>query len=237
MARVRIRLHVACALLVLLSACATLPPSGPERGLYVDLKKAVELSEDTGGWVVDRIEIESQAEPAMRSVCRVDPVARARLESWLDGQIALGGGSARELYDKSGGDYDAASRALGFERVRALLRYADRRSAEECPFWLHYEPDFAGFEGDADRFTLWLESIGGGAAVIEGGKVAIGGGGGGRVLAAWGFGQRLTLALGGELGGSGAFVENKSGARTIDTTFIAATPLILRINDFARVYD
>jgi hypothetical protein len=201
------------------------------------LRKAVELSEDTGGWVVDRIEIESQAGPALRSVCRVDPVVRAQLESWLDGRIALEGGSAKELYQRNGGDLDAAEDALSYERVRALLRYAERHAAEDCPFYIEPEPDFSGIEGDADRFVLWLESVGGGAVVFEGGKVALGGGGGGRVFGVWGFGSRLALGIGGEVSGNGAFVESKTGGRTIETTFTAATPIVLRISDFARVLD
>jgi hypothetical protein len=217
--------------------CAALPPSGPGRALYVDLRKAVELSEDTGGWVIDRIEIESQAGPALRSVCRVDPIERARLESWLDARIAREGGSAKEIYQRHGGDLDAAADALSYERVRALLRYAERHAAEDCPFYLHPESDFGGIEGDADRFVLWLESLGGGAVVIERGKAALGGGGGGRVLGAWGFGSRLTLAVGGELAGNGSFVDTKTGGRTIETTFTAAVPVVLRVSDFARVYD
>lgn len=217
--------------------CAALPPAGPQRALYVDLRKAVDLSEDTGGWVIDRVEIESQAGPALRSVCRVDPVERARLERWLDGQLALGGGSAQALYERSGGDLDAAMDALTYERVRSLLRYGERHAEEDCPFYLHPEPDFAGVEGDADRFVLWLESVGGGAIVLEGGKVALGGGGGGRVFAAHGIGATLTLAIGGELSGNGAFVENSAGARTIETTFTAAVPVVLRVSDIARVYD
>ncbi len=220
------------------AGCATLPPPGPARGLYVDLRKSVELSEDTGGWVVDRVEIESQAGTALRSLCRVDPVERQKLASWLDGELALeGGATAREIYDKHGGDFGAAKEAIHLERVRSLLRYAERHAEEDCPFWLHIEPEFNGIEGDSHRFVLWLESVGGGALVFERGKVALGGGGGGRVFAAYGIGPRATLALGGELSGNGAFVENKTGGRTIETTFTAATPVILRISDLARVYD
>lgn len=221
----------------LFAGCSALPPPGPRRALYVDLRKAVELSEDTGGWVADRVELESQASPALRSLCRVEPVERARLSRWLDGQLALEGGSARELYERSGGDLDAAEDALSYERVRALLRYAERHAEEDCPFYLHPEPDFEGVEGDADRFVLWLESVGGGAVVLEDGEAAVGGGGGGRVLVAHGIGSRLTLAVGGELSGNGAFVENNNGARTIETTFMAAAPIILRVTDIARVYD
>ena len=65
-----------CALVALvalanLAGCATLPRDPVERSLYIDLHKGTELGEDSG-WVVDRLEIENQAEEAMQSVCLVD---------------------------------------------------------------------------------------------------------------------------------------------------------------------
>jgi hypothetical protein len=217
--------------------CTTLPSGGPARALYVDLRKAVDLSEGTGGWVVDRVEIEARAGSALRSVCRVDPVERARLRAWINAQIMLAGGPAREVYERNDDDLSEAQDALTLERVRALLDYAELRASEDCPFWLKPEADFAGVEGDEARFVVWLESIGGGSVVLEDGEVALGGGGGGRLLAGYGLAPRLTLALGGEIGGHGAFVENSSGARTIETTFTAAMPLVLRVSDVVRIYD
>lgn len=222
--------------LLLLSACTTLPSQGPARGLYVDLRKAVDLSANTGGWVVDRVEIESQAGQALRSVCRVNAVERARLRAWLNAQIMLAGGSARATYERTG-DLSDASEALTLERVRALLDYSELHADEDCPFWLAPEADFPGVEGDADRLVLWLESMGGGSVVLERSKAAIGGGGGGRILGGYGIGSRLTLAVGTEVGGHGSFVDNGDGARTIETTFTAALPVVLRITDIARIYD
>ena len=219
-----------------LSGCATWPADRAERALYADLAKAVELSNDTG-WVVDRVQLENNAESAMRSVCQVEPEKRKALEAWLDRQLALEGGSAAEIYRKSGRDLDAASRALELERVRALLRYGDERAAADCPFWLEPDPNFAGVQGDEGRLVLLADTLGYGSIVLEGGDAALGGGGGGRLLVGHGFGPQLTLAVGAEIGGSGAFVDNDKGSRSIETTFSGAVPVLLRISNLSRVFD
>jgi hypothetical protein len=227
-----------CALLAALaSACATLPDAPVQRALYVDLRKAVELSDDTG-WVVDRVQLEANAEDAMRSACQVPASERDDLDAWIGGQLALGGGSAAELYRKHGGDLGAASEALELERTRALLRYAQGHAAEDCPFWLEPDPEFSGVQTDDGRFVLLAETQGFGAVIVENGETGLGGGGAGRLLLARGLGPRLTLGLGGEVGGIGTFVEDEEdGARGIETTFTAGIPLLLRISSFARVFD
>jgi hypothetical protein len=223
-------------LAALVMGCATLPEEPVARALYVDLRKAEELSSDTG-WVVDRIQLESNAEDVLRSACQVDAVQRDQLDAWISGQIALHGGSAEEAYRKHGKDLGAASTLLTLERTRALLRYAQAHAGADCPFWIEPDPEFAGVQGDADRFVVLAETIGYGSAVLESDEAAIGGGGGGRLLFAHGLGPEVTLALGGEVGGSGAFVENDSGGRSIDTTFSAAIPVLVRLTRFSRVLD
>src|SRR5262245_59257994 len=131
--RVRTVFGRASILCLLLSACATWPHDPVERALYIDLTKAVELSNDTG-WVVDRVQLEAKREGAMRSVCQVSPEQRRALSAWLDARIAKEGGSAELVYRKHNRDLDAASGVLELERVRALLQYADARAAQDCPF-------------------------------------------------------------------------------------------------------
>lgn len=218
------------------SACATWPADRTERALYVDLAKAVELSNDTG-WVVDRVQLENNAEDALLSVCQVAPDKRARLAAWVDAELARAGGSAERIYRERGRDRAAASDALQLERVRALLRYADEHAATDCPFWLEPEPDFLGVQGDEGRLVVWAETVGYGSLVFERDDAAIGGGGGGRVLFGYGLGPQLTLALGGEIGGAGAFIENERNTRTIETTFSAAVPVVLRMSKLSRVLD
>jgi hypothetical protein len=226
-----------CALTAALaSACATLPDPPVQRALYVDLRKAVELSDDTG-WVVDRVQLEANAEDAMRSACQVAASERDDLDAWISGQLALGGGSAAELYRKHDRDLGAAADALALERTRALLRYAQAHAAEDCPFWLEPDEEFRGVQTDDGRFVLLAETQGFGAVIVESGEAGLGGGGGGRLLLARGFGPRLTLGVGGEVGGTGAFVEDEEGKRGIETTFTAGVPLLLRVSSFARIFD
>ncbi len=217
-------------------ACVPLPQTPAQRGLYVDLRKAVELKQKAGGWVVDRVEIESYAGTALRSYCQTHAPARAALRVFLESEIQRAGGPARSIYERTR-DLDDAGESLTLERVRSLLDYAAEHAEADCPFWLEGSPDFAGVEGDAERLVLWFESMGAGSLVIEGDQAALGGGGGGRALVAHGLGPRLTLAAGAEVGGAGAFVKNERGGRTVDTTFIAALPVILRITDVSRIYD
>jgi hypothetical protein len=231
---VRRALPLLCA--VFGSACATLPEAPVQRALYVDLRKAVDLSDDTG-WVVDRVQLEANAEKAMRSACQVAAPERDDLDAWISGQLALGGGSAEELYRKHDGDLGAASEALALERTRALLRYAHAHAGEDCPFWLEPDPEFRGVQGDDGRFVLLAETMGFGTVLVEGGKAGLGGGGGGRLLLGHGFGPRWTLAAGGEVGGTGSFVENDEGKRSIQTTFMAAVPVLLRFTAFSRIID
>ena len=88
-----------------------------------------------------------------------------------------------------------------------------------------------------NRFVLLAETIGFGSLVIEGGDAALGGGGGGRLLFAHGIGPQLTFAFGGEVGGVGAFTVNDKGGRSLETTFTAAVPVMLRWTRFSRVFD
>jgi len=231
-----VRMPIALLLASLAGGCATLPEQPAQRALYVDLRKTVQLSEDTG-WVVDRAQMQINAEHTLRSACQVEPAQRDDLDAWISGQLALEGGSAESVYRKHGRDLGAASSALTLERTRLLLRHAQATSAEDCPFWLEPDPEFEGVQGDTGRFVLLGETIGYGSIVFESDDTALGGGGGGRLLLGHGLGSQLTLAIGAELGGVGAFVSNERGARSIETTFIAAVPVLLRVTRFSRLID
>jgi hypothetical protein len=227
-------LAIACACCAL-GGCAPLPESKVQRALYVDLRKAVELSADTG-WIVDRLELHGNAEHALNSACRVDPAMRDDLDVWLTGRIALAGGSAEEIYRATGGDMSAASTSLTLERTRALLRYANAHAAEDCPFWLEPDDDFNGVQGDAGRFVLLGETFGYGAVVLERGEAALAGGGAGRLLLGHGLGSRFTLAAGLEVGGMGTF-QSVEGERRIEPTFAIGAPVLLRFTHFSRIVD
>lgn len=216
------------------AGCASLPSDPVERALYTDLRKSVELSEDSG-WVVDSAQIRNSAEFVMRSVCQVDPALRDDLEAWLNGQIALAGGPAERIYRATGGNLSAASRSLSLERTRALLRYGRARAADDCPFWLKPDPRFRGTQGDNDRFVVLAETHGFASYLINGHIPALGGGG--RLFLGHGIGSQVTLALGGELGGSGAFVPTSGKSSGLDTTLTVAVPVLARFTHLSRIFD
>ncbi|MFI5309325.1 MAG: hypothetical protein ACHQ53_18360, partial [Polyangiales bacterium] len=142
-----------CALLALAAGCASLPHERAERAVYIDLRKAIQLSEDSG-FVIERVQLRANEEQALRSVCQVEPALLDDLEAWLTSQITLAGGPAEQRYRENGGDLGAVSEALTLERTRSLLRHARSHAAHDCPFWLRPSPRFEGVQGDAGRFVL-----------------------------------------------------------------------------------
>jgi hypothetical protein len=219
-----------------MSACATLPEQPVQRALFQDLRKAVELS-DSAGWYVDSSQVKNNAEDILRSACQVDPAKRDDLDAWLSGQIMQHGGSAERVYLEHGRDLGAAADLLSLERTRLFLRYGIEHAADDCPFWLTPRDDFEGVQNDADRWVILPETTGFGSVVLEGSNAAIGGGGGGRLLFGHGIGPQYMLAIGGEVGGVGAFVANDKGGRSLDTTFVAGVPVLFRWIRYSRILD
>ena len=95
---------IACAL----SGCVTLPNGPAERSLYLDLRKIVDANED-GGWTVDWLRLQANAEPALRSACQVEPQARAALDAWLGDEIQRVGGPAEQQYLSHGKNLEAVA--------------------------------------------------------------------------------------------------------------------------------
>lgn len=231
-----LRRGLLAGLLSLLAGCASLPADPVERGLYLDLRRAVELSEDTQ-WIADASQLDDNFEDALRSVCQVAPAHRANLSAWIGGQLLLQGGTPQQIYRDNDRDLGAASEALTLDRVRKMLEYAHGRAAAECPFWLSPREDFRGVQAGGERPVVWLESIGAGRAILRNGKVGLGGGGGGRLLLGYAFNHRVTLVGGLELGGGGVIESRNGGGDTIVTAFSGAAPLLLRINGASRLLD
>lgn len=220
-----------------LAGCGpALPKHGPERALYLDLRKSVELRE-SDDWVADRLEVDDALTGVMRSICQVPESAREDLLDWVELQALREGGPAEEAFARTG-ERDAQVRELlRLERIHALLAAGDRIAAEDCPFWLQPDEEFAGVQGDARRFVILGETVGGGTVLLSEGETQLGGGGGARVMPGFGITDRLTLAAGIELGASGVLAENESGAREFRVVFSTAIPVLLRIHQFARVID
>ena len=237
------------ALLVLVwmsvaAGCVHAPEEASERALYLDLERVVSTRERTVEWVVDRAEAEDALPTLLRSVCKVRPERRASLGRWLDAEIEAMGGSAEAVYLREGRDLDAAEEILRLERVRAMLRYADARAEEDCPFWIEQEEAFRGVHSDAERFVLYLESNGGGWVVFRGDRTYIGGGGSARVSAGFGLSDRLTLMIGAELGGQGIIGGESAGddgeaaaEQEVAANFVVGVPVVVRAVDASRLYD
>jgi hypothetical protein len=219
---------------VALSACATLPDAAVPRALYRDLRTVVDANED-GSWIVDRLRLPAIAEPALRSVCQVEPAARAALKDWLDDQIARAGGSAQRAYAANGRKLSAVSNVLSLERTRALLQYAEASAAQDCPFWLTPDPEFIGHQGDAQRWVVLGETQAFATLTIPTNVPALGGGG--RLFVGHGIGSQWTLALGGDVAASGTLVSGSGMSQGIDATVSLATPVLLRLAKFSSIVD
>jgi hypothetical protein len=216
-------------LLFALVGCATLPPERAERSLYLDLRK---IADTEGGWTVDSLRAQANLEPALRSVCEVPAPSRRNLDAWLEAQIRAEGGPAEALYAANGGDLGAVSGVLSLERTRLLLHYAEGRT-NECPFWLKPRPNFAGAQGDFERWVLLAETQAFVSMMTPGAMPALGGGG--RVLFGYGTGPRTTLAFGGDLAASATFVPVSTHG--VDTYVTLATPVLYRWSQFSKLFD
>ena len=227
----------------LMGACTPLPDARPERGLYLDLRKAVRLAEQED-WVVDRLEVDEPLERVMASVCATSRETREDLRAWVDQRIdeeagfqVSGDGAPSERVHAHEGEMNGrVEEVRTLERVRLVLDAAEKTAAE-CPYWTEEDPGFAGKESDEARFVILAESLGAAALRFADGETAIGGGGGGRVFLGYGFSRRLTLAIGGEVAASATLPETDEGARTFVAVASSAVPLLFRISDVSRHLD
>ncbi len=224
----------ACAALAVVG-CVTLPEPPAERALYFDLRSIVE-TETRIDWVLDAHEIEQAAPAIMTSACQATPDTRLALSGWLDTRLAAEGGTARQIWEASGGDLDAAHEALLIERISAALRYADAHQPD-CPFWLRPDPDFDGVQTNTHRLVIFAESMGSGQLIIQGGDAAIGGTGIGRLIPAVGITDRLTLGIGAELGVASTFPRTENGARSVKAVATGGIPILARFSDGTFRYD
>jgi hypothetical protein len=212
------------------------PEAQPERALFLDLQKTVD-SRARFEWVADAVEIEAAARHTLRSLCHVDPAARARLRAWVTAEITAQGGPAAPRY-RNGEDLDDLEDVVRLERVGAILDTMEPRLATQCGFWAQHEADFAGVQTDNRRFVLMLETNGGGQVYLGRSPLTFGGAGAGRLLGGYGLDDRFTLAAGIELGGSSTFPKDeKTGTRSVRAAFLAGVPLLLRYARSTFLWD
>jgi hypothetical protein len=187
-------------------------------------------------WVSDAHELTQAVPSVLRSVCQTPEADRLAVIRFVEDEIAHTGGAASARFTRNGGDLGDVRDTLTLERTRDLVRAAIARD-DECPFGLAPDEAFAGVHGDARRVVIFAESSGGFGLVIRRGDVALGGGGGGRVLVGWGVDDRLTLAIGPELGGAASFPTNEEGTTDLAAQVTGAVPIVARLADSLRVYE
>ena len=222
-------------LVLLVTACATLPRDRTQRGLYIDARKALG-GEHRLGWTVDRIEIEEAAAHTEPSACMVDETSRTALIEWVRAQIAADGGPAAERF-RRGEEKSDLSHVIDLEQTLALLEAVERHLPEDCPFWMAPEETFDGQHTVARRFMLIAESMGAGSLLIQSGTVRAAGGGSARILASYGFAERFQVATGAEGGGDAVLAKDEDGGLAPLGAFRFGLPLWLRLHDIDRIYD
>ena len=214
---------------------AALALDGASLALYEDLRKLVD-AQMRRTWFVDRIELQEGANQALRSVCQTPESARAVLKGWLEARVTALGGAPRVQFT-AGRSLADLDEVLRIDRVRMQLEHAEQSAAQDCPFWLPARVDFAGVQGDAGRFVLLLETLGGGQVFLTRRPLEFGGGGGVRLMPAYGVSRRWTLAAGFETGGASTLPSDDNGQRRVDLGLAVAAPVMARYQRSTFFFD
>lgn len=198
------------ALALAVAGCArTLPPDRSAAALYRDLEREVTVAAATG-WSIDRLEVEEVLSDALDSVCRVDPLARRMLRTWLDEQI---GEPVEVTWRARGKSLGAIDDVLVMHRVRLVLAEADRVAGVDCPFWIGVEEPFRGRQISDGRWQLTMSGGGKGIVIHQGDRFDLSGGGAGRLLLGRVLNSRSALYAGVELGATASFPKDALGNR------------------------
>jgi hypothetical protein len=227
-------------LVTMIAACGarTVPRDRTTAALYRDLQREVTTAE-TAGWSIDRIELEEALPAALDSVCRVDPLARRSLLTWLDEEIHRLGGPVEEAYVARGRRLSAVDELLEVTRIRMVLKRADDVAPIDCPFWLDIEDPFEGRQIGDDRWQLTLGGGGKAIAMRQDRRTDLSFGGAGRLLIGRGFGSRSGLYSGLEIGASASFPKDSLGQRgPLLIAIDVVAPIVYRytlVNGYAEV--
>ncbi len=219
--------RLACVLVLASCASGPRPPGRSEASLFRDLEREVTVTAATG-WRIDRREVEALMNVALESVCRVDPLERRSLATWLDDEIRRQGGPVEAAWRARGKKLSAVSDLLVLDRVQKVLARAEELSLD-CPFWM--EPQYP-FEGRQISDGHWLLTGGGGGkgiASYQDGHSDLKAGGAGRLLLGHVFEGGSALFVGAEVGLSAAFPKNDMGERTqLEVGADVVTPIVYR---------
>ena len=197
----------------------------PARALHHDLLLIIRQQARIS-WIRDRSALEEVAERLSDVGCRSAPSTRTLLTRYLEEERDRQGGSAKVQW-QSGVSLSELDEVLLRDRVLAALQWIERH-AQECPFWLEESEGFLGLHQDQRRWQLILESMGSAQLLWRDGETLFGGAGQGRLLGAYGLGERWALAAGVELGGASTFPQDEEGNRSVEATWAAGLPLLLR---------
>jgi hypothetical protein len=179
-------------------------------------------------WEIDAVEMSNLRGPALESLCRTQPVDRAKARERLQQLRLIAGPSLEEALAAAGGDLDAVAPVLAAERTLALLDDAMGQLAH-CPRWQRPHQPFLGRQTIANRWVLRLDGGGLGTFRRAAGGWQYGGGGSGRVLVGWGGNGRWAAFLGAELGGA-AMVSGDGDSQRLAVQVYGAVPVIVRIS-------
>lgn len=196
-------------------------------GLYGDLERIV-AAQEAGEWFFDAAALREIEQPLLESVCRATKAAREQTRARMQRERWAAGDPRRLM--AAGGWSSEAKDALSAERRLLALDHALAIVASPgCPFWVTPEPGFRGRQTDFRKWTLSLETGGGPQLRLTKGTLTFGGGGNGRLLAGYGFANRLSLLAGAEFGGN-AMVRPGTKASQFVINYLPALPVVLRLH-------
>lgn len=195
--------------------------------LVFDVQRIIK-AEEASGWLLDESAARQIHPPLMESVCRAPPAVRRLALSRLTRE-SQSVGDPRAVYAEDGEELTSrVEKALTARRALDALDRAVRVAPEQCPFWLHPEPDFRGRQSTRDRAILNFDT--GGTVQLRRmeGDWTLGAGGFGRLLGGYSF-TRVSLLAGVELGG-GAMLEPRTDPTEFVINYFPALPVIVRLH-------
>ena len=197
------------------------------EGLYRDIER-IAAAQEAGEWFLDAAALREIEQPLFESVCHATADARAATRARLLRESAAAG-DARRLMAVHGWSGEVKAALSAQRRLLALDHALALATTPGCPFWVLPEPGFRGRQTDFRKWTLSIETGGGPQLRFTKGTTTFGGGGNGRLLAGYGFANKLSLLVGPEFGGN-AMVRPGTQASQFVINYLPAVPIVLRLH-------
>ncbi len=206
-------------------------PTLAEQSLLADVRRVVVAVEEAG-WFIDAHEYDGIVQILLESACRTPGPARQAALEKLARHARV---DPEKLYYEEGGMTERVEDALTAYRYWVALKRTLERT-DECPFYVEPSYTFQGRQTEREKLVVHLEGGGVAEAIRMGDRYGVGGGGNGRLLLGWGFGDRVSLLAGGEVGG-GAELNPPSEAEQFTLKYLAAAPVVARFHAINWLYD